>query len=153
MCPWVLSHLFHSVCVCTTDNWSRSNFRVTACMFLRADVSKTIDHVLTTYLLLLQTLIKFTFVANFGFIHQIWSCLVYLNDICDPKWHLKCPTNFCPPPWILPKIFIFYTVLTYTFVIPSSKQKHTTGSLTHTHAHTQQQQLQTKSNWACHITC
>ena len=36
-------------------------------------------------------------------------------------------------PWILPKIFIFYTVLTYTFVIPSSKQKHTTGSLTHTH--------------------
>ena len=39
-----------------------------------------------------------------------------------------------PPPWILPKIFIFYTVL--TFVIPSSKQKHTTGSLTHTHTHT-----------------
>ena len=25
---------------------------------------------------------------------------------------------------------IFYTVLTYTFVIPSSKQKHATGSLT-----------------------
>ena len=39
--------------------------------------------------------------------------------------------NFQPPPWILPKIF--YTVLTYTFVIPFSKQKHTTGSLTHTH--------------------
>ena len=27
-------------------------------------------------------------------------------------------------------------MLTYTFVIPSSKQKHTTGSLTHTHTHT-----------------
>ena len=35
-----------------------------------------------------------------------------------------------------PKIFIFYTVLTYTFVIPPSKQKHTTRSLTHTHTHT-----------------
>ena len=61
-------------------------------------------------------------------------------------------------PWILPKIFIFYTARTYTFVIPSSKQKHTTGSLTHTHTHTHthtydQQQLQTKSNWARHISC
>ena len=59
-----------------------------------------------------------------------------MNDICDPKWHLKCPRNFRPPRWILPKIFRFYAVLTYTFVIPSSKQKHTTGSLTHTHTHT-----------------
>ena len=24
--------------------------------------------------------------------------------ICGPKWHLKCPTNFRPSPWILPKI-------------------------------------------------
>ena len=29
--------------------------------------------------------------------------------------------------------FHIYTVPTYTFVIPPSKQKHTTGSLTHTH--------------------
>ena len=62
------------------------------------------------------------------------------------KWRLKCPRNFRPPPWILPKIFMFYTVLMYTFVIPSSMQKHTTGSLTVTH--TPQQQLQTKSIWA-----
>ncbi len=44
----------------------------------------------------------------------------------------------------------------YTFVIPSSKQKHTPGSLTHTHTHTHthdQRQLQTKSNWARHISC
>ena len=45
----------------------------------------------------------------------------------------RIPGNFRLPPWILPKIFIFYTVLTYTVVSPSSKQKHTTGSLTHTH--------------------
>ena len=38
-------------------------------------------------------------------------------------------------PWILPKIFIFCTVLTYTCLIPSSMQKHTTSSLTH-HTHT-----------------
>ena len=63
--------------------------------------------------------------------------VIDLNNICDPKWHLKCPRNFRPPPWILPKIFIFYTVLTYTIVIPSSKQKHTTGSAnTHSHSHT-----------------
>ena len=43
-------------------------------------------------------------------------------------------------------------MLTYTFVIPSSKQKHTTGSLTATHTH-DQQQLQTKSNRAHHISC
>ena len=38
-------------------------------------------------------------------------------------------------------------MLTYTFVIPSSKQKHTTGSLTHTsHTHDQQQlQLEQKA--------
>ena len=47
----------------------------------------------------------------------------------------KMSQEYRPPPWILPKIFIFYTVLTCTFVIPSSKQKHTTGSLTHTHTH------------------
>ena len=44
----------------------------------------------------------------------------------------RIPRNFRLPPWILPKIFIFYTVLTYTFVILSSKQKHTTGTHTHT---------------------
>ena len=35
--------------------------------FLSADVGKTIDHVLKSYLL--QTVIKLTFVANFGLIH------------------------------------------------------------------------------------
>ena len=40
-------------------------------------------------------------------------------------------------------------MLTCIFVIPSLKQKHTTGSLTLTH---RQQQLQTKSSRACHIT-
>ena len=42
----------------------------------------------------------------------------------------RIPRNFRLPPWILPKIFIFYTVLTYTFVILSSKLKYT-----HTHTH------------------
>ena len=45
----------------------------------------------------------------------------------------KMSQEFQTTPWILPKIFLFYTVLTHTFVIPSAKQKHTTGSLTHTH--------------------
>ena len=95
------------------------------------------------------------------------SCLTDLNDVRDSKWHVKCPRNFQPPPLILPKIFIFYTVLMYTFIIPSSKQKHTIGSLTNTHTHTHThttinnyKQKATghvtslaKSNWARYFSC
>ena len=78
--------------------------------------------------------------------------MIHLNDICDPKWHLKCPRNCRPPPWILPKIFIFYTGLTHTFVIPSSKQKHTTGSLTHTHTHAHMTSNNYKQKATGHVT-
>jgi len=50
--------MFFSMC----DVWSRSGFRVTTCTFFSADVSKTIDRVLTTHPL--QTVIKLSFVAN-----------------------------------------------------------------------------------------
>ena len=44
--------------------------------------------------------IKLTFrVADFGFIHYLWPCLVDSDDIRDLKWRLKCPRNFRPPPW------------------------------------------------------
>ena len=68
------------------------------------------------------------------------------------QWHLKSPRNFRPHPWILPKIFIFYTVLTYTFDIPFSKQKHTTGSLTHTHTHTHTTSNNYKQKATGHVT-
>ena len=143
---WLKSEFYHiclSVYLCTTDVWSRSSFWVTLCRLPQC-WCKTIDYVLKFYFLQTNIVIKLTFVANFGFIHKIWGRIIDLNDISDSKWHAKCPRNFRPPPWILLKIFIFYTV------IPSSKQKHATGSLTHTH---DQQQLQTKSNWARHISC
>ena len=49
MCPRVLSHLFVSICVCATDVWSRSSFRVSKFTFLNVDVGKTIDRVQTTH--------------------------------------------------------------------------------------------------------
>ena len=64
----------------------------------------------------------------------------------------RIPGNFHLPPWILPKIFIFYTVLTYTFVSPSSKQKHTSGSLTHTHIHTHMTSNSYKQKATGHVT-
>ena len=68
-----VSQLFLSVCVCATDIWSRSSFRVTTFTFLNranADVGRTID--LVAYRRLTFTDCNQThFVANFGFIRYI----------------------------------------------------------------------------------
>ena len=68
-----------------------------------------------------------------------------------PKMAFKMPQEF--PTASLDTTKDFHILHSAKHVILSSKQKHTTGSWTHTdtHSHTQQQQLQTKSNWACHI--
>ena len=47
---------------------------------------------------------------------------------------------------------LFYSMLTYTFVIPSSKQKHTTGSLTHTHTQTHMNSNNYKQKATGHVT-
>ena len=36
-------------------------------------------------------------------------CLRDSDDICGPKWCLKCPRNFRPSPWILPR-YLFVAV-------------------------------------------
>ena len=99
---WVLLHLClsFSVCIHATDVWSRYSFWVMTSWHahsLSTDVSITTDCILTIHLL--QTVIKLILNAYFGFIHKIWTCLIDFN-ICDPKWCLKCPRNFQPPPWL-----------------------------------------------------
>ena len=50
--------------------------------FLSADVSKTIDHVLTTHLYTVNyRLIKLTFVANFGLIRYIAVVVVVFSAV------------------------------------------------------------------------
>ena len=122
-------HICLSVCLCAIDVWSRSSFRVTPCRlplcwqnnWLCTEISHFTDYN------------KTHFCRKF-LIHSLNMKPLYWFKWCKwLKWHLKSPRNFRSPPRILPKIFIFYTMLTYTFVTPSSKQKHTTGSQTHTH--------------------
>ena len=45
---------------------------------------------------------------NSHFSCQFWpySLVITLDDsedVCDPKWYLKCPRNFQLPPWLLPR--------------------------------------------------
>ena len=58
-------------------------FKYWCAHFFSTDDGKTTHCVLTTHLL--QSVIKFTFVTNFGFLFSD------SNDICDPKWHLNVP--------------------------------------------------------------
>ena len=43
------------------------------------------------------------------------TCIVDFNDICDPKWHLKCPEEFSLPPFISPSSD-FFLFLKHFFV-------------------------------------
>ena len=112
---WILSHLCLLVCSCAIDVWSRSSFRVIkyCAGFLGADVGKTINRVLKTHLIVLQIVIKLTFVANSLDFFIRYEAVWLISMIRASKWRLKCPKNFRPPPWILPKICMFYTILTY----------------------------------------
>ena len=40
------------------------------------------------------SLIKLTFVAKFGFIRSVSTCLVDFNYVCDPEWHFKMSQEF-----------------------------------------------------------
>ena len=74
-----------------SDIWSRCNFWVVHTSWVLMSVKLLIKHLQTE---------SVTFVANVGFICLI--CLSDSDDVCGPKWHLKCPRNFRLSPWILP---------------------------------------------------
>ena len=76
MCSRVLSHLFLSVCVCATDNWSRSSFQVTTFTFLSADVGKTID--LVAYWRLAFTDCNQTHFCCQFWLHSLYSWVVLM---------------------------------------------------------------------------
>ena len=56
--------------------------------------------------------------------------------ICDPKWHLKYPRNFWPPPWRLQNIFIFCWHSAYVYICYSILKAKTYNWLPNTHTHT-----------------
>ena len=45
---------------------------------------------------------KLTFSCEF-WIYSLRATLCGSDAICDLKWRIKCPRNFRPSPWILPK--------------------------------------------------
>jgi len=151
---WLKSEFYHiclSVCLCAIDVWSRSSFRVTQCWLPQCWC--------------LQNNWSCTEISPFTDCNKTHFCCKFVIHSLDMKpfywfqWYkwlkMDCKmslvlltTSFD----ITEDFHILHSAykVTYTFVIPSLKQKLTTGSLTHTHNH---QQLQTKSNWACHISC
>ena len=155
---WLKSEFYHiclSVCLCTTDVWSRSSFWVTLCRLPQCwcrrnnwsctEISPFTDCSKTHFCC--KSLIHSLDMKPFYWLKWYkWLKMAFKMSQEFPTASLDITDDF----------HIFYTVLTYTFVIPFSKQKHSTGSLTHTHTHTHthdQQQLQAKSNWARHISC
>ena len=69
------------------------------------------------------------------------------------KMAFKMPQEFPTATLDITEDFhFFYTVLTFSFVIPSSKQKHTTGSLTRTHTHTDMTSNNYKQKATGHVT-
>ena len=80
MCPRVLSHLFVSICVCATDVWSRSSFRVTTCTFLRADAGKPIDRQwwFTGWLYSNSRLLLIW--ASFARYEPVWLILIFVTQ-------------------------------------------------------------------------
>ena len=155
---WLKSEFYHiclSICLCAIDIWSRSSFRVTPCRLPQCWCRQ--NNWLCTEISPFTDCSKTHFCCKF-LVHSIdmkpfywFKCYKWLKMAC--KMSQEFPTASLD---ITEDFRILQCLYTYTFVIPSSKQKHTTGSLTHTHTHTQQQQpqqLQTKSNWARHIAC
>ena len=117
---WLKSEFYHiclSVYLCAIDVWSRSSFRVTPCRLPQCWCRQ--NNWSCTEISPFTDCNKTHFCCKF-WIHSLDMKLFYRFKWCKwPKMAFKCPRNFCPPPWILQKIFIF-----------------------------DQQQLQTESNWA-----
>ena len=47
------------------------------------------------------------FVEIVWFISFVWPCLDDSDDIRDLQWRIKCPRNFRPSPWILPRLLSY----------------------------------------------
>ena len=82
-----------------------------------------------------------------------YDCLSDSDDICDPKWLLKCPRNFQPPPSAkyFPKYVLYFLASGFTMVelCLMKDRKDSLGQIftrahtyTHTHIHTNTQTQQ-----------
>ena len=97
------------VCLWAIAGWSRSSFGATLC----AQASSVLcwcpqnNWSCTEISPFSFTDCNKTHLCYNFFIPSICSGFIDLNDTNESKWHLKCPRNFRPPPWILPKKFIF----------------------------------------------
>ena len=90
-CNHIYIHVSFSMRMLHSDIWSRSNFWVTVhASWVLMSVKQLIHSPIyrLNHSLLLQMLVSFA------------RC--YSDDICGPKWHLKCPRNFRLSPWISP---------------------------------------------------
>ena len=86
-------HVYFPMCQCWQNNW--------LCM----------EHLHTERHKYDQTNFYCTFC-----LHSL-ECLNHSNDICDPKWCLKCPRIFLPPLWQLPTTFFSLFFLFFPVVM------------------------------------
>ena len=111
MCRWFWPQWLPGAC--HSSLWWFSAGMSTAGTGFCSVAARTIDRVLKTHPL--TDCNQSHFCCNIGFIRQIGPCLIDSDDICGPKWRLKCPRNFQLSPWILPRFFA-HTRFFYTFV-------------------------------------
>ena len=150
---WLKSEFYHiclSVCLCAIDVWSWSSFRVTPCRLLQCWCR--------------QNNWSCTEISPFTDCNKTHFCCEYLIHSLDMtpfywfKWYkwlkmaFKMSQEFPTASLDITEDFHF-SHSAYVYVCYSILKAKTYNWLPNTHTHTHdQQQLQTKSNWARHIS-
>ena len=151
---WLKSEFYHiclSVCLCAIDVWSRSSFRVTPCRLPQCWCGQNNWSC--------PEISPFTDCNKTHFCCKFWIQSLDMKPFYWFRWYkwlkmaFKMSQEFPTASLDITEDFhILHSA--YVYICYSILKTKTYNWLPNTHTHTHdQQQLQTKSNWARHISC